>query len=257
MCFLLHLLILLQCFINTDAYTGRITGMFKIETPTGEPIENMGLRHYPYDDNNIFLTNEAGKVNVTGFVPRQEFVIEGKMATRSVDDGPSLYQPLFIYGIASSTDFYYTSFIGTRAQARATGAMIDVPYNSSNGYVVVGMDKMENPSQGLEPTNLKPAVGATCDLQGVEMGSSPFVFTPKIQMGSTVEPHGSSFVTYADVVPGKGEVMVTYSPPSRFRSRPGVCGVSPGFVESLGNTVSQPIQVFPDSITVVSYVCSA
>lgn len=235
-----------------------VTGMFKIETPSGEPIQGMVLRHYPYDATNYeynapFVTDQQGKVNVTGFVPKRNFVIEGIMSPYdSAKPLSSKYQKLYIYGKSSSIDFYYTTYLGTRTQAILTSKLIGIPYNSSNGYVVVGMDIMEDPHMGLVPSNLEPAVGATSTLSGLQSGK-PFIFAPRIETGSTVQPHGSSFVTYPDVTPGHGNVTVTYASSLSSCGSFCQCGVSPGFAESLNET--QPIEVFPDSISIISYVC--
>ena len=251
------LFIIYSCCLSITS--GTVTGWFKVETPSGEPIQGMILRHYPYNTADFqgdvfFVTDQEGKANVTGFIPMQNFVIEGIMSPYETTNSlSSKYQKLYIYGRSSSIDFYYTTYLGTRAQAILTANLIGIPYNSSNGYVVVGMDIMEDPHLGLVPSNLEPAVGATSTLSGLRHGGEPFIFAPRIETGSTVQPHGSSFVTYPDVVPGNGNVSVTYNPPSFSCGPICQCGVSPGFTESLGETL--PVEVFPDSISVVSYVC--
>ena len=42
--------------------------------------------------------------------------------------------------------------MGTRAQAYALAKVINIPYNASNGYFVIGMDVLDDPSQGLTPS---------------------------------------------------------------------------------------------------------
>jgi len=251
-----NILYLFLIIYNCCAVVSGITGSFKVESPSGEPIQGMELRHFPFDadlQNGAFVTDQEGKVNVTGFIPMHNFVIQGVMPSYDSNLETSTYQKLYIYGRSSSTDFYYTTYLGTRAEARLISKLIDTPYNASNGFIVVGMDIMEDPHMGLEPSNLEPAVGATSTLSGLEQGGKPFVFAPGIEIGSTIQPHGSSFVTYPNIVPGNGKVTVNYSPPSFSSGALSQCGVSPGFAESLSD--SQPIEVFSDSISVVSYVC--
>ena len=251
------LIIILNCCLAIVSCT--VTGKFKVETPSGEPIQGMLLRHYPYDTANFqqnvsFVTDQEGMVDVTGFIPMHNFVIEGVMPPYDTKISlSSKYQKLYVYGRSSSINFYYTTYLGTRAQAMITSKLVGTAYNASNGYVVVGMDMMGDPRMGLVPSNLEPAVGATSTLSGLQYGGEPFIFAPGIETGSTVQPHSSSFVTYPDVVPGNGDVSVTYSPPSSLCGPLCQCGVSPGFTEPHSET--QPIEVFPDSISVVSYVC--
>ena len=129
------------------------------------------------------------------------------------------------------------------------GHIINSPYNISNGYVVVGMDQLKDPAQKLTPSNLSPAIGASALLEGME-SAEPFTFTPQLtQPGNTVEKHGSSWVTWPDVQPGSGVVEV--EDPQGAGKR---CGVSPGFLDSLG--MKMAVAVYPDSISVVSYICT-
>ena len=221
------------------------TGTFKIEDPLGEPVSGMELLVIePEQSDDIYETDSGGVANVTfmGSGELEKFVLQGKL--------PPLYQNLYIFGILPGDveSFQYTTFIGTRSQARIFGQILDLPYNRSNAYVVVGIDTLEDRSKGLQPSNLKPAVGASAIMEGDLKYGDPFIFNPRIQQpGNTIEKHGSSWITYPDVEPGEAEIVVT--PPEKSQ-----CGISPAFIGTLKESIK--IKTYPDSVTIVSFVCT-
>ena len=221
-------------------------GIFKIEAPTGEPVVGMALRvlEPSGSEDTKYKTDDSGFANVT-------FEVEEQPATFILQSSElPLYQNLYIFGILprEAESFQYTTFIGPRSEARLIGHIINLPYNKSNAYVVVGIDVLEDSSKGLQPSNLKPAVNASATMSGDIQYGDPFVFTPRIQQpGNTIEKHGSSWITFPDVTPGEAEIIVT--PPDGNR-----CGISPGFIESFGQPMK--IKTYADSITIVSFVCT-
>lgn len=227
----------------------------KVESPTGELVDGMILSAGGLEK---WRTNKEGQVNVTvrdplihangGESDGFDFIITGKK---------ELYPTLAIFGRVPGPDasavlspFRYTTFIGTRAEQRALGAIIGLPYDSSLGYIVVGMDVMDDPALGLTPSNLSPAVGASAYIEGIESADgsdSAFVFAPGPVGGHEVLPRGSSFVTFPNMVPGtEGTVVVV--PPDGMS-----CRLSPDVLAS-GDVVAA-VQAFPDAVSVVSYVC--
>jgi hypothetical protein len=146
------------------------------------------------------------------------------------------YQDLFIFGVSGSADFRYVTYMGTREEAKVLARLIRHPYNTSLGYIVVGMDISVN------PPDLEPAVGASAFISGIS-GGKPFIYNGiKPEDGQTVLPTGTSFVTWPDMTPGEiGQVSAT--PPAGQN-----CVVPNGQNEI-------QVQAYPDAVSVVSYLC--
>lgn len=223
-----------------------VSGEFKVETPTGEPIVNMLLSVLSDDHEHTLsiMTDSSGKANLT-FPPNQAFVVKGTH--------PPFYQDLYIYGTSGGRDFQYTSFMGTRKEAQALAALnADIPdYDPSTGYLIVGMDELEDPEQGLEPSNLVPAVGASSAISGLTTPSEGFLFAPRVTFSSTITRASSSFVTYPNVQVGVQGQAVAYRPEDNTETG-NSCVISPGFNRQVP---PQVVQAFPDSVTVVSFIC--
>ncbi len=169
-----------------------------------------------------------------------EFIIHGQKKPA--------YPDIHIFGKSPRNgSFYYTTFIGTKLEQRALGILAGVPYNASQGYLVVGLDTTIDGAKGLEPSNLKSAVGvnATCNLKGK---GSPFILDPLPKAGTTILQNGSSFVTWPNrdtlVV---GNISVGHG--SAFQE----CRVSPALEP---RTETAKISVFPDSVSVISFICT-
>jgi len=230
-----------------------VSGEFKVESPAGEPIANMLLSILSDQQelaNQSVLTNGSGVAYLT-FPPDRAFVVKGTH--------PPLYQDLYIYGTSGRTDFQYTTFMGTRKEAQALAALnAEVPaYDPDTGYVIVGMDSLADPEQGLDPANLVPAVGASSAVLGLATPSGGFVFAPRVTFSSTITEASTSFVTYPNVQVGVQGQAVAYRPDNATESRRGKgtdnsCVISPGFNRQVP---PQVIQAFPDSVTVVRFIC--
>ena len=188
------------------------------------------------------VTDENGKA-VLELNSNAPFLVRGRK--------PPFFQDLYIFGISTtrSKDFEYITYMGTRAEAKILAKWIHQPYNASLGYIVVGMDRIVHKDHNH--TDLEPAVGASATITGIK-GGLPFVYNA-IGLpihGNTVNPHGSSFVTWPGMQPGNGhqeQGMVHVSPPTNMD-----CEVSPGTKSNLRDL---PIRVFEDAVTVVSFTC--
>lgn len=149
--FFLQSLSLLIAINHLNINKTTVNGILKIEQPSGEPVVNMTFYLYNDIDLNTWITDSNGMTNIT--VPsNSNFILKGI-------NRPD-FQDLYIYGWAGSIDFQYTTFMGTKTQALLFAKIINIPYNESNGYVVVGMDELIDPKKGLTPSNLIPAIGS-------------------------------------------------------------------------------------------------
>lgn len=227
---------------TTNGDKSTVLGQLKIEEPTGKPIEGMLISLFtingnPPDLDTEWFTDDSGMVNVT--IPENSnFGLKGRKYPE--------FQDLYIYGSSRNFDFQYTTFMGSRLQAQLLANVISVPYNVSNGYIVLGMDFLEDVTKGYTPSNLKPAIGTSAYIAGIK-SSPPVIFDPRVEQGNSVLPHGSSFITWPDVASGtSGQVRIQPAANQQ-------CFVSPGLTST---ATAQPIYAFPDSVTVVSYICS-
>jgi len=215
-----------------------VPGLFKIESPLGAPIAGMKLTVPAYPNSTGNITDEKGRATL--FLPaNQDFVVR---ITK-----PPHYQDLWIFGKTEAASFNYTTFMGTRAEAKVLALLDRSIYDASRGYIVAGMDVLRDPAAGLAPSNLVAAVGATAVVDGLN-GSAPFIFeglSPFPVRSSTLTSKSSSFVTYPNVIPGVGKAS-TQPPPGAH------CAVSPAY---RSETWTQQIQVYPDSVSVISFVC--
>ena len=116
---LVTMLLVLLCLMVLLPLTQQheITGVFKIESPSGDPVSEM--RVYLTDPSSSSSVSSAttdanGMANLTGFLPGQQFIVQALK--------PPFYQPLFIFGIApqGSESFQYTTFIGTRTEVTSS-----------------------------------------------------------------------------------------------------------------------------------------
>ena len=211
-----------------------VRGIFKVESPLGSPVSGMSLM--AADQPNTTVCTDAEGKAVLSLPASRDFVIHGSRAH---------YQDLYIIGNSGTApEFNYTTYMGSRREAEVLARLIGVPYNSSRGYIVVGMDSLLDPTAGLAPSNLVPAIGATSNVSGIS-GSTPFVFVDGILPVSarTISAKSSSFVTYPNMEVNVGDASAV--PPIGQR-----CVTSPGMT-------SQPLRVraYPDAVTVVSFIC--
>ena len=210
-----------------------VSGVFKIESPFGSPVVGMVLTVLA---SNSTATTDSHGIATLPVGAHQEFIVHGSK--------PPHYQDLYIFGSASDATFNYTTYMGTRLEARLLALLVGVPYNTSRGYIVIGMDDLINPAAGLAPSNLIPAVGTAAVVDGIA-GPSPFVFDGLRPVdGSTVTNKSSSFVTFPNAVAGVAGVASAV-PAAGQR-----CVVSPGM-----SNRAQSVTAFPDAVSVVSFVC--
>lgn len=228
-----------------------IAGTFKIESPAGDPIANMKLN---------LLSSQSGIVNSAASFFNSVYTDEDGKAVIFVETNASFavqgikrpeFQDMYIYGTAGDIEFNYTTYMGTRAEAKAMAALSDMvpPYDASTGYLVVGMDMLRDPDAGLVPSNLIPAVGASASVYNVPTPYAAFIFDPKITASQTITNRSSSFVTYPNVganVPGQAVAS------NAEEAGENTCTISPGFISQVP---PQVIEVFPDSVTIVSFLC--
>ena len=232
----------------------KVTGIFKIESPSGKPISGMTLvsvdnayvHPYSISGSGWERTNENGTASLS-MKANKFFIVKGSKRP--------IYQDLYIFGYAGKTDFYYTTLLGSKKEAKILANKINVPYNESRGYIVIGLDDMINPMQGLIPSNLEPAIGASVEIKGFHEeeggekmeGANPIIFSPLPTEGNQIVEKGSSFVTFPNYEPKiRGKSQVTPPPSSQ-------CLISPGFYSEDVNYM--PVYAFPDAVTVVSYIC--
>lgn len=196
-----HILII-SCVVNHIFGDRTVEATLKLESPFGKPITNFtvssSVGHCVTDDSGLCFLDVK---------PKSSFVLHGSAISDDSD-----YQDIWLYGKSPVADFKLTSYLGTRAEAKALGKAIDVPYNPSTGYMVVGLDSMKDPSQGNAPSNLVPAVGASAWIDGVKTGGAPFVYAPQPTPGHTVLENGSSFITFPNAVPGQSGIVTVSEP---------------------------------------------
>jgi hypothetical protein len=207
-----------------------VRGLFKVESPFDKPVEGMQLCVSNMTAgcvSDTVSTDSSGHAVLT-LEPNKAFVVRGVKQPE--------YQDLFIFGVSGSSDFNYTTYMGTREEARVLARLIHRPYNFSLGYIVVGMDIRVN-------GELEPAIGASANISGIS-GGKPFIYNGiRPEDGRTVIPSGTSFVTWPDMSPGEnGQVSVL--PPLGMG-----CTVLPAGKQHLR------VQAYPDSVSVVSYLC--
>ena len=114
-----------------------VEAWMKVESPTGDPVSDMLFTVMGRQGR--WRTDAEGQVNAT-VQAESDFVMVGQKRPA--------YPDLYIFGRAPPVSFKYTTFLGTRAEQRVLGQMIDVPYSRELGYIVVGMDVMEDPALG-------------------------------------------------------------------------------------------------------------
>ena len=251
-----------------DSASLKVAGEFKIEAPTGTGISGMSLAIWSdggvdrLDGGSSVVTDENGQATLS-FPPNQPFIVKG---VKSPD-----YQDMYIFGTTGEADFKYTTFMGTRAEAQTLAALsTDIPtYDATTAYLVIGMDTLKDPSDGLEPANLIPAVGARARVESLPTPYGGFIFDPTVTYSTTITNTSSSFVTYPNVQTGVQGWAVAYKPSaSAGASAPAgssmtpqtdedqdyhnTCTISPGFTRQVP---PQVIEAFPDSVTVVSFLC--
>ena len=229
-----------------------IAGNFKIESPAGAPIADMKLTLLsPQSPANkggkkalsdSVYTDQEGKAKI--FVEMNApFVVQGTK--------PPDFQDMYIYGTSGGVEFNYTTYMGTRAEAQALAALSEMvpPYDASTGYLIVGMDTLRDPDAGLDPSNLIPAAGASALIYNVPTPYAGFIFDPAITASQTITNRSSSFVTYPNVGANVLGQAVAFNAEEVDKN---TCTISPGFTSQIP---PQVIEAFPDSVTVVSFLC--
>lgn len=218
-----------------------VSGLFKVESPSGKPIAGMALSAGEGANATSAVTDAHGLATLR-LPASRGFEVIGML--------PPHYQDLHIFGTAGASDFQYTTYMGTRIEAAALARLAGVPHDASRGYVVVGLDTLVDPHGGLAPSNLAPAVGTSAALGGLNESAAPFVLMGGLWPVSsqTISANSSSFVTFPNVAAAKTPEdagTATASPPVGQR-----CSVSPGFAAQ-----PQPIRAYPDAVSVVSFLC--
>jgi hypothetical protein len=223
-------------------------GVFKVESPFGTPVSGMALSLIEPIVSDQVVTGDDGRA-ILEIPPDSSFVVKGVK--------PPLYQDLYIFGVSPASNgssssspsflFNYTTYMGTRAEAKALAEVMGLPYDESKGYIVVGMDDLKDPADGLAPSNLIPAVGASSLLEGIDSSAEPFIFDLRPTQGVMVTNTSSSFVTYP--LMDTDEVGTSFATPPTGQT----CLISPSLTD-LG-AAGQKVAAYPDSISVVSFVC--
>jgi hypothetical protein len=219
-----------------------VQGTFKIESPFGKPVAGFELcvvaDATPETCSGTATTTDENGRAVLEVDSNSSYIVKGRKSPT--------YQDLYIFGESAPADFEYISYMGTKSEAVILAGLIKQPYNASLGYIVAGMDVVIN------STDLEPAVGASAAVTGIA-GGTPFVFNA-IGLptdGNSVTRRGSSFVTWPNMQPNQ-QGLVHVTPPENMD-----CEVSPGIkppgVQSKSR--EQPIRVFADAVTVVSFIC--
>ena len=155
---------------------------------------------------------------------------------------------MYIYGNAQVA-FNYTTFFGSRDQAKAVFRTLGITFNPNQGIVVVGLDVSRDGSN--QPESLDPAIGAGSTLQyfpSETVEPQQFVYVGALpQFGAEITAKSQSFVTYPNCPVGTSSVMATLTPAAQLK-----CLLSPGLPSP---QVELDFDVSPDSISVVSYIC--
>jgi len=231
-------ILVLLCIISFSCVHACISGRFKVETPFGKGVD---------------MTLSYGTQSVrTGNDGVAEFACldAGKFMVKGVPFDAGKYQDLYIFGTAH-TAFNYTTFFGTRDQAKAVFRTLGINLNVERGIAVVGLDVSSDGSN--QPESLEPAVGAGSDLHYSDAARGevpqPFIYVGALpQFGADIIAQSQSFVTYPNVPLGTSKVMVTSLPPLL----PAACLLSPGLPSPQQEL---EFQVYADSISVISYIC--
>jgi hypothetical protein len=209
-----------------------ISGRFKVESPFGAPMQSMRLT----DGLNSATTDNNGVAILT-------CMKEGKFVVKGVPEDQSKYQDLYIIGSALSS-FNYTTYYGSRDEAKAVEKILNIKFDPTAGIVVVGLDVSSDGSN--QPESLQPAVGASAELEyaSATQQPTPFVYKGLLpKFGAEILEGGQSFITYPNV-PTNTTVSERASPQ---------CLLSPGLPQPQEELI---FEALPDSITVVSYICS-
>ena len=208
-----------------------------MESPLGSAIEIV----LSYND----VKSRADSNGIATFdcmKPNDYFVVKG------YPNDTEKFQDMYIYGFTGSTAFNYTTFYGTRAQAKAVFHTLDIDFDPSAGIAVVGLDISNDGSN--EPSSLVAAVGAgsTLHYDGVDAIPTPFIYEGAIpKFGSQITERSQSFVTYPNI-PTKSKNALLATSPNGLN-----CLLSPGLQYPQNELV---FEVVADSITVVSYICA-
>jgi hypothetical protein len=217
-------------------------------------------------------TTDAGGV---GAVP---CLAPGLFVVKAAPGDPARYQDLYLAGWASAPAFNYTTYTGTRDALKVTLNGLGLTFDAALGIVVVGLDVSNDGSN--QPYSLDPAVGAASDLRFVDVPNAtistttaatstaaatrtaaataaeetptPFIYVgASPQFGAEILPSAQSFVTYPNVPvatsSGSSAVVNATSPPGQ------ECLLAPGLP---GPQEELRLEAFPDSITVVTYICA-
>ena len=230
-------IVVLLCIFSFGSVQSCISGRFKVETPFGKGVD---------------MTLSYGKETVrTGSDGVAEFTCldTGRFVVKGVPSDANKYQDLYIFGTAQEA-FNYTTFFGTRDQARAVFRTLGINFSAERGIVVVGLDVSSDGSN--QPETLEPAIGAGSDLQYQDAAAGeqpqPFVYVGALpQFGADITAQSQSFVTYPNCPVGTSSV-VALSPPQPART----CLLSPGRPSPQHEL---DFQVYADSISVISYIC--
>lgn len=228
-------IIALLCIFSFGCVQSCISGRFKVETPFGKGVD---------------MTLSCGKESVrtdSDGVANFACLDAGRFVVKGVPSDSSKYQDLYIFGTAQ-TAFNYTTFFGTRDQAKAVFRTLGIDFNVERGIAVVGLDVSSDGSN--QPESLEPAVGAGSALHYSAPNQNeepqPFVYIGALpQFGAEITAQSQSFVTYPNVPVGTSKVTATPTPTSP-------CLLSPGLPSPQQEL---DFQVYADSISVISYIC--
>jgi len=231
----------LLAHVGRFAAGASVNGLFKVEGIFGGGVSGMSLSVIsPTDCNSTAVTDHEGKA-MLAVTAAKGFIVHGTNLAG--------YQDLFIFGFAGAVHFNYTTYMGSRLEAKLLGHLAGLPYNASLGYIILGMDNIRDPVAGLAPSNLVGAAGATAIINGIS-GQPPFIFEgvdPFPVQTSTITARSTSFVTFPNMVPGVQGLADVKAPKGQH------CVVSPGYVGPV--RLMQQIESFPDAVSVVSFVC--
>jgi hypothetical protein len=219
-------------------------GLFTVESPFGTKLPGFVLSNIdggPDSDSGSVTTDENGHASLC--VANGLFTVQG-LAPHNGEK----YQNMYIQGYADGA-FNYTTYYGTRLQSREVLRILDVPYDLTAGWVVVGIDVSDDGSN--TPASLQPAIGAHADMTELMGTPQPYVFRgTKPTWGNTITPDAQSFITFINVPPA-ADAGVQMGVGSYVHQD---CQLAPG-LPSASLVASLPVIVHPDSITIISYIC--